>query len=128
MGLGCEWHLAAQPRPMVSIIYKKNLYIVFSLTISCLQYSADFFTLFWCCYITVDYETTALQNGACTCRCISKPIHYKFPSSHNAYMKSLGFYENYITLLCMKKINFLTILYQHRTMHGVLTKVVEITI
>jgi hypothetical protein len=54
-------------------------------------------------YITVDSETTALQNGACTYRCISKPRHYKIPSSHNGYMKSLGFYENYITLFCMKK-------------------------
>ncbi len=40
-----------------------------------------------------------LQNGACTHRCISKQIHYKTTFSHNSYMKSLEFYENYITLL-----------------------------
>ncbi len=28
-----------------------------------------------CCYITVDSATTALQNGACTCWCISKQMH-----------------------------------------------------
>ncbi len=28
-----------------------------------------------CCYITVDSETTALQNGACTYRCICKQMH-----------------------------------------------------
>jgi hypothetical protein len=47
-----------------------------------------------CCYITVDSATTALQNGACTYRCISKQMHYKTPFSHNVYMKSLELYEN----------------------------------
>jgi hypothetical protein len=51
----------------------------------------------------VDSATTALQNGACTYRCISKQIHYKTPFSDNSYMKSLEFYENYITLFCMEK-------------------------
>jgi hypothetical protein len=47
--------------------------------------------------------TTALQNGACTYRCISKQMHCKIPFSH---MKSLEIYENYITLFCLEKINF----------------------
>jgi hypothetical protein len=55
-------------------------------------------------YITVDSATTALQNGACTYRCISKQMHYKTPFSH---MKSLEIYENYITQFCLEKINFL---------------------
>ncbi len=58
----------------------------------------------WCCYITVDSATTALQNSACTYRCISKQIHYKTPFSHT---KSLEIYEYYITLFCLEKINFL---------------------
>ncbi len=32
-------------------------------------------------YITVDCVTTALQNGACTHRCISEQMHYKTPFS-----------------------------------------------
>jgi hypothetical protein len=32
--------------------------------------------LAWCCYITVDSGTTALQNGACTYKCIYKQMHY----------------------------------------------------
>jgi hypothetical protein len=36
-----------------------------------------------CCYITVDFATTVLQNGACTYRCISKQMNYKTPISHN---------------------------------------------
>jgi hypothetical protein len=47
--------------------------------------------------------TIALQNGACTYQCISKQMHFKTPLSHNGYMKSLEFYENYITLFCLKK-------------------------
>ena len=54
----------------------------------------------WCCYITVDSATTALQNGACTYRCISKQMHYKTPVSH---MKSLEIHENYITLFCLER-------------------------
>ncbi len=53
----------------------------------------------------VDSATTALQNGACTYRCISKQMHYKTPFLH---MKSLEIYENYITLFCLEKINFFT--------------------
>ncbi len=60
-----------------------------------------------CCYITVDSATTALQNGACTYRCISKQMHYKTPFLH---MKSMEIYENFITLFCLEKINFYTIL------------------
>jgi hypothetical protein len=37
-------------------------------------------------------------------------MHYKTPFSHNGYMKSLEFYENYIYLFCLKKTNFLTII------------------
>ncbi len=58
--------------------------------------------IFWCCYITVDSGTTALQNSACTYRCISKQMHYKTPFSHNDPMKSLEIYENYITLFCLE--------------------------
>ncbi len=46
-----------------------------------------------CCDMKVDSATTALQNGACTYRCISKQMHYKSPLSHNGYMKSLEIYE-----------------------------------
>jgi hypothetical protein len=56
-----------------------------------------------CCYITVDSATTALQDGACTYKCISKQMHYNTPFSHNQYMKSLEFYENYNTLFCLEK-------------------------
>jgi len=35
---------------------------------------------FRCCYITVNSETTALQNGACTYRCISN--HHSLPGRH----------------------------------------------
>ncbi len=60
-----------------------------------------------CCYTTVDSATTALQNGACIYRCISKQIHYKTSLSHNGFMKILEIYENYITLSCLKKKSFL---------------------
>jgi hypothetical protein len=40
----------------------------------------------------------------------------------------MEFYENYITLFCLEKTNLLTIFYYLRTMHGILPKVVEITI
>ncbi len=62
--------------------------------------------LSWCCYITMDSVTTALQNGACTYWCIFKQMHYKTTFSHNGYMKSLEFYDNYITLCCTKKTHF----------------------
>jgi hypothetical protein len=29
--------------------------------------------------------------------------HYKTPLAHDSYMKSLEFYENYITLFCLEK-------------------------
>ncbi len=62
-----------------------------------------------CCYIIVYSAITALQNGACTKKCISKPMQYKTPFSHNGYMESLEIYENYITLFCLEKKNFSTI-------------------
>ncbi len=52
----------------------------------------------WCCYITVDSSTTALQKSACTYQCISKQMHYKTPFSHNGYMKVWNFMKN--TSLC----------------------------
>ncbi len=55
--------------------------------------------ILWCCYITLDSATTALQNSTFTSRCISKQMHYKTTFSHNGYMKSLAFYKNYITLV-----------------------------
>jgi hypothetical protein len=55
-------------------------------------------------------------------------MHYKTPFSHNGYVKSVKIYENYIKLSCLEKKNFLTILYNLRTMHGILPKVVELTI
>jgi hypothetical protein len=81
-----------------------------------------------CCYITVDSATTAHQNGACTYRCISKQMHYKTPSSHNGYMKSLEFNENYITLFCLEKKQTFDniILTQNHEWH--ITQVVKITI
>jgi hypothetical protein len=59
--------------------------------------------IFRCCYITLDYAATALQNGACTYRFIPKQTHYKIPLSHKGYMKSLWFSENHITLPVLKK-------------------------
>ncbi len=40
------------------------------------------------CYITVNSATTALQNGACTFRCISKQMH-------NSYIKRLKLWKRY---------------------------------
>ncbi len=77
-----------------------------------------------CCYITVDSATTALQNGACTYRCISKQMPYKIPFSN---MKSLEINEYYITLICLEKFNFFNImLTQYHAWH--IPKVIEITI
>jgi hypothetical protein len=64
-----------------------------------------------CCYITVDSSTTALQNGACPYHCISKQMHYKTPFSHNGHMKSLEFFEKYITQFYLEKNNLFEILY-----------------
>jgi hypothetical protein len=55
----------------------------------------------------MDSGTTALQNGACTYRCISQQMHYKTTFSHNSYMKSLEIYENYITVFRLEKKTFL---------------------
>jgi hypothetical protein len=80
-----------------------------------------------CCYLTVDSATTALKNGACTSGCISKQMHYKTPLSHNGYTKSLGIYENYISLSCLEKNkNLYDIIFtQNHTWH--IPQVVEIT-
>jgi hypothetical protein len=59
----------------------------------------------------VDSSKTALQNGACTYQCISKQMHYKKPFSHNGYMKSLEFYEKYITLIYLEKNKLFEIFY-----------------
>ncbi len=61
----------------------------------------------WCCYITVDSSTSALQNGACTYQCISKQMHYKNPFHTTATWKAWNFMKN--TSLCSiwKKTNFL---------------------
>ncbi len=81
-----------------------------------------------CCYITVHSATTGLQNDVCIYRCISKQMHYKTPFSPNGYMKSLEFYENYITLFCLEKNKLFDsiILTQNHAWH--MTKVVEKTI
>ncbi len=50
----------------------------------------------------VDSATTALQNGACTYQCISNKCTIKTPFSHNSYMKSREFDENYIALFCLE--------------------------
>jgi hypothetical protein len=52
-----------------------------------------------------------LVPAQCTYRCISKQMHYKTPFSHNGYMKSLEFYENYITLFCKEKNKLFELLY-----------------
>jgi hypothetical protein len=46
-------------------------------------------------------------------------MHYKTPFSHNGYMKSLEFYENYITLFCLEKNKLFDnfILTQNREWH-----------
>jgi hypothetical protein len=76
--------------------------VVYGMSIFGLEFSGNIDST-WCCYITVDSTTTALQNGACTYRCISKQMHYKTLLSPNGYMKSLEIYENYITLSCLEK-------------------------
>jgi hypothetical protein len=53
-------------------------------------------------------------------------MHYKTPFSHNGYIKSLEIYENYITLFCLEKNKLFDNII--RTMHGILPKVVELTI
>ena len=61
-----------------------------------------------CCYITVDSATAALQNGACTYRCISKQMHYKTPLSHNGYTwKVWKFMKTTSVCPVWKKTNFL---------------------
>jgi hypothetical protein len=76
----------------------------------------------------VDSATTALQNGACIHRYISKQMHYKTPFSHNGCMKSLEYYENYITLFCLEKSKLFDNIILTQNMHDIFPKVVEITI
>ncbi len=67
---------------------------------------------FRCCYITVNSGTTALQNGACTFRCISKQMHYKTLFSHRLNEKSGNLWKCTSTSLCsVWKKTTLTILY-----------------
>jgi hypothetical protein len=63
----------------------------------------------WCCYITVD---SALQNGACTSRCISEQVHYKTSFSHNGYMKSLEFIKTTSLCSAWKKTFFIFVPYR----------------
>jgi hypothetical protein len=71
-----------------------------------------------------------LHNGGfcnkCTPkRCLHILVNFQTPLSHKGYMRSLEFYENYITLFCLgKKLFDHTIL----TMHGILPKLIELTI
>jgi hypothetical protein len=46
----------------------------------------------------MDSATTALQNGACTYRGITKQMDNKAPFSHNGYMKSVEIYESLIEI------------------------------
>jgi hypothetical protein len=55
-------------------------------------------------------------------------MHYKTPFSHNGYMKSMEFYENYIILFCLGKKKLFDNITVLRTVHDILPKVVEITI
>ncbi len=74
------------------------------------------------CYITVDSATAAIQNGACTHRCISKQRHYKTLFSH---MKSLEIFENYITPVWKNKLFYNIISTQNQAWH--IPKVIRIT-
>ncbi len=47
------------------------------------------------------------SNNCTPKRCISKQMHYKTAFSLNGSMKSLEFYEKYITLFYQEKTNFL---------------------
>ncbi len=70
-------------------------------------------------FVAVPSATATLQNGACTYKCISKQMHYKTTYSHNGYMKSLEFNDNYITLFCLEKTKLFDniILTQNRAWH-----------
>ncbi len=59
-----------------------------------------------CCYITVDSGTTALQNGACIYRCISKQMHYKTPFSQRLFEKSGNLWKLHHSVPSGKKTNF----------------------
>jgi hypothetical protein len=56
-----------------------------------------------CCYIAVDSGTTALQNDACTYRCISNKCTIKPPFSRKGYIRSMEIYEIYITMFYLEK-------------------------
>jgi hypothetical protein len=56
-------------------------------------------------------------------------MHYKIPFSHNGYMKSLEFYENYIIhLVCLEQNKFFDNITLTHSMHGILHIVVDLTI
>ncbi len=82
----------------------------------------------WCCYITVDPATTALQNGACTYQWISKQMHYKTPLFTQQLHEKSGILLKQLHSVLSGKKNFLAILYYLKNMHGILPKMVEITI
>ncbi len=71
----------------------------------------------WCCYITVDSTTTALQNCACTYRCISKQMHYKTLLSPNGYMSGNLWKLEHSVLSGKKKLFYNIILTQNHTWH-----------
>jgi hypothetical protein len=75
----------------------------------------------------VDSAKTALQNGACTYWCISKQMHKKTPFLHNGYMKSLELMKITSLFSVLKKQSFGNNILT-RTMHGILPKVIELTI
>ncbi len=79
----------------------------------CTYFSSFFVLLVITLYITVDFTTTALPNGASTYWCISKQVHYiKHPFHTTATWKVWNFMKT-TSLICSvwKKINFLKILF-----------------
>ncbi len=70
-----------------------------------------------CCYITVD--STTLQTGACTNRCISKQMHYVTTLFTQRLHEKSGILKTTLLFSVWKKTTFLTIQYLLRTMHGI---------
>jgi hypothetical protein len=52
-------------------------------------------------FIAVLLHNSGFCNKCTPKRCLQ--THYKTPFSQNGYIKSLKFYENYITLFCLEK-------------------------
>jgi hypothetical protein len=59
-----------------------------------------------CCCITVDSATTALQNGACTYRCISKKCTINHPFTQWPHEKSGILWKLHLSVLFGKKQYF----------------------